>query len=392
MRRAHALGRPVLFLALAMMVTACGDDEPAQATVTSTAGAEVVLTTTATPIATSVAIPTVSPSITATATPAATAEATPPPAEPSPPPVVVTEAPAPQATIEALPPQPVVVTEEPAPPPPPAAMQVSVVLSGLAFAPASVSVTPGSTVTWVNNDGFAHDVTAGDGSFGSSTLNKGDSYSAQFPNAGTFSYICTIHPFMHGTVVGIRAGPRPVVRATLSRRGDSEERRMQPISDVTGLFRHQRAVRAWSDQPVPDELVRQVVEAATHAPSGLNSQPWRFLVVRDQAVKEQVSVLYEEAMAEQYQGAEPDRAQDRQTLAQAPVLIVPCVRVPRNGRVGFQTGASVYPACQNLMLAARSLGLGTVLSTLHRLRREQIHEVSGSRALGQRGDHPARLA
>jgi nitroreductase len=152
---------------------------------------------------------------------------------------------------------------------------------------------------------------------------------------------------------------------------------MQPIGDVMELFRHQRAVRAWSDRPVPDELVRRVIEAATHAPSGSNSQPWRFLVVRDQSVKQQVSALYEEAMAEQYQGAEPDRARDRQTLADAPVLIVPCVRVPRNGRVGFQTGASVYPACQNLMLAARALGLGTVLSTLHRLRREQIHAVLG---------------
>jgi nitroreductase len=152
---------------------------------------------------------------------------------------------------------------------------------------------------------------------------------------------------------------------------------MQPISEVMELFRHQRAVRAWSDKPVPDDLVRQVIEAATHAPSGSNSQPWRFLVIRDQAVKEQVSALYEEAMAEQYQGAEPDRARDRQTLAEAPVIIVPCVRVPRNGRVGFQTGASVYPACQNLMLAARALGLGTVLSTLHRLRREQIHDLPG---------------
>jgi plastocyanin len=78
---------------------------------------------------------------------------------------------------------------------------VSVSIAGLAFAPATVSVTPGSTVTWVNNDGFGHDVTSSDGSFGSSTLNKGDGYSAQFPSAGTFSYICSIHPFMAGTVV-----------------------------------------------------------------------------------------------------------------------------------------------------------------------------------------------
>ncbi len=152
---------------------------------------------------------------------------------------------------------------------------------------------------------------------------------------------------------------------------------MQPINDVMELFRHQRAVRAWSDQSVPDELVRQVIEAATHAPSGSNSQPWRFIVIRDQAVKDQLSALYEEAMAEQYRGGEPDRAADRHELAQAPVLIMACVRVPGNGRAGFQTGASIYPACQNLMLAARSLGLGTVLSTMHRLRKAQVHELLG---------------
>lgn len=152
---------------------------------------------------------------------------------------------------------------------------------------------------------------------------------------------------------------------------------MQPISDAMELFRHQRAVRAWSDQPVPDELVHQVIEAATHAPSGSNSQPWRFIVIRDQAVKDQLSALYEEAMAEQYGGGEPDRAADRHELAKAPVLIMACVRVPGNGRAGFQTGASIYPACQNLMLAARSLGLGTVLSTLHRLRKAQVHELLG---------------
>jgi amicyanin len=80
-------------------------------------------------------------------------------------------------------------------------VQVSVSIAGLAFVPASVSVTPGSTVTWVNNDASGHDVTLSDGSFGSSTLSKGDAYSAQFPSSGTFNYICSIHPFMHGTVV-----------------------------------------------------------------------------------------------------------------------------------------------------------------------------------------------
>ena len=53
------------------------------------------------------------------------------------------------------------------------------------------------------------------------------------------------------------------------------------------------------------------------------------------------------------------------------MLIVACVDTPTSGQAGFQTGASIYPSVQNLMLAARALGLGTVLTTLHRRRRPQ---------------------
>jgi plastocyanin len=80
-------------------------------------------------------------------------------------------------------------------------VQASVSISGLAFRPGLVSVTPGSTVTWTNNDSFPHDVVASDSSFQSSTLSRGDSYTAAFGSAGTFSYFCSIHPFMTGTVV-----------------------------------------------------------------------------------------------------------------------------------------------------------------------------------------------
>jgi nitroreductase len=59
------------------------------------------------------------------------------------------------------------------------------------------------------------------------------------------------------------------------------------------------------------------------------------------------------------------------------VLIVACVDTPASGQAGFQTGASIYPSVQNLMLAARALGLGTVLTTLHRRRKARIHEILG---------------
>lgn len=154
---------------------------------------------------------------------------------------------------------------------------------------------------------------------------------------------------------------------------------MRPIDDVNELFRHQRAVRAWRDEPVPDDLLHEVLQAAIHAPSGSNTQPWRFLVVRDQQVKDAVSAEYELAQGAR-RGDAAARGPNQRVgiLAQAAVLIIPCVRVPeRTGQAGFQTGASIYPACQNLMLAARARGLGTVLTTTHRIRRVQIHALLG---------------
>jgi len=69
---------------------------------------------------------------------------------------------------------------------------------------------------------------------------------------------------------------------------------MKPVSDVHELFRRQRAIRSFTDEDVPDALVDQVLTAAIHGPSGSNTQPWHFIVIRDRAVKRAVSEVYEE--------------------------------------------------------------------------------------------------
>ncbi len=150
---------------------------------------------------------------------------------------------------------------------------------------------------------------------------------------------------------------------------------MEPITDIKQLFRHQRQVRAFADRPVDDATLNEVLEAAIHGPSASNAQPWRFIVVRDPEVKAQLDTLYEAAFAEQYGGTPPPRGQDRQPLSQVPVLIVPCVRV--RGRANIATGASVYPSVQNLMLAARAIGLASGITTLHRLKLAEVHAVLG---------------
>jgi plastocyanin len=76
-----------------------------------------------------------------------------------------------------------------------------VAISGFAFSPATVTVKVGTTVTWTQQDEDQHTVTANDGSFGSSPLVTGTTYTHTFSAPGTYQYHCSIHPFMHGTVV-----------------------------------------------------------------------------------------------------------------------------------------------------------------------------------------------
>ncbi|HEY7708618.1 MAG TPA: nitroreductase family protein [Candidatus Entotheonella sp.] len=152
---------------------------------------------------------------------------------------------------------------------------------------------------------------------------------------------------------------------------------MQPVTDVHELFRRQRAIRNFTDEDVPDDLVEQVLTAAIHAPSGSNTQPWHFIVIRDPSVKQAISEVYEEARADISRVAAPSAGGVRQPLSAAPVLIVACVNTPTSGHAGFQTGASIYPSVQNILLAARALGLGSVLTTLHRRRKARIHEILG---------------
>ena len=72
---------------------------------------------------------------------------------------------------------------------------------------------------------------------------------------------------------------------------------MRPVTDVHELFRRQRAIRTFTDEDVPDELVNRVLTAAIHGPSGSNTQPWPFIVIRDPRVKHALSEVYEEARA-----------------------------------------------------------------------------------------------
>jgi nitroreductase len=105
------------------------------------------------------------------------------------------------------------------------------------------------------------------------------------------------------------------------------------------------SVRKWQHREVPDEAIERLIDAARHAPSSKDSQPWEFVVVRDSAVKQRFALTREES----------NRAE-----ATAPVLIVICADTKRSESRWIED-CSV--AAQNLLLAAHAMGLGAVWLT-----------------------------
>ena len=102
-------------------------------------------------------------------------------------------------------PSPAPTAPSPSPSPGPSGPSVSIVqgsisLTTTAYAPNPVTVSPGGTVTWTNNDSIAHTSTGDGGAWNSGSIAPGAKYSRAFPTAGTFSYHCAFHPGMVGTV------------------------------------------------------------------------------------------------------------------------------------------------------------------------------------------------
>ena len=159
--------------------------------------------------------------------------------------------------------------------------------------------------------------------------------------------------------------------------------------DIFEAINTQRAMRRLKPDPVSDELIWKLLDAAVRAPSGGNRQPWNFIVVRDQATKKQIAEWYLDAWNKSYglirEAAMANPATARtfasadylaNHLADVPVFIIATVNNAGVAPVS-PPGASIYPAVQNLMLAARALGLGTTLTTMHRANEEKVKQLLG---------------
>jgi nitroreductase len=169
-----------------------------------------------------------------------------------------------------------------------------------------------------------------------------------------------------------------------------------------------RALRRYKPDPIPDAVLTKILEAATQAPSGSNQQNWVFAVVKDAAKKKKISDIYARGAqilstiyANRPRPAHMDEKQFQtlwnsanylfEHMNEAPVLLFACLRADTGGpipnmppevaaqmgkmaRVG---GSSIYPAVQNIILACRSFGIGTVLTTLHIFYEDEVKEILG---------------
>lgn len=179
------------------------------------------------------------------------------------------------------------------------------------------------------------------------------------------------------------------------------------MSEMT-LFealRTQRSVREFTDEPVTDDQIRRMLDVAVCAPSAGNRQPWHFIVIRDEAKRRAIRDHYLASfrrykagvLGQAREGHEAAKAQvarwERrgapdafaETLDRIPVLILVCMDrerlgIPSDGNdfvAAPSAWASIYPAVQNLLLAAHGLGLGAVLTTLHLLAEPEIKAMLG---------------
>ncbi|MFK7894725.1 MAG: nitroreductase family protein [Myxococcota bacterium] len=145
----------------------------------------------------------------------------------------------------------------------------------------------------------------------------------------------------------------------------------EPSPSFFDLATRQRATRELLPDPVPDELIERIIETATHAPSAMNGQPWHFVVVQEESVRQQIA----DGARAAWVGFARDLSNDQEApgfksvdrwamtgLAVAPVIIVLC---GDTNRLPFeQMGSSIFPAAQNVLLAANALGLGSLMSNL----------------------------
>ncbi len=157
-----------------------------------------------------------------------------------------------------------------------------------------------------------------------------------------------------------------------------------------------RSIHRYRSDPIPEEDLGRILHAATRAPSGSNAQPFRFLVLRDAEETQRARALLGDSFRSNWSrkssdenwrkgsGADPDSPKARTArvmqrfvdgFERIPVIVLACFQ--RHHPPGLYDGASIYPACQNLFLAARALGYGACFSVWHLGVEKQLKQLLG---------------
>ena len=170
-----------------------------------------------------------------------------------------------------------------------------------------------------------------------------------------------------------------------------------------------RSLRRFKPDPVPDDVITKVLDAAIRAPSGSNQQSWEFIVIKDAAQRKKIGDVYRKGggilMALYANRVKPAHMSEDayrrlrasatylvDHMADAPVLLIACLKqtapagappklapevaAAMKGMARI-SGSSIYPAVQNIILACRGLGLGTVLTTIHAYFEDEVKAILG---------------
>ena len=169
---------------------------------------------------------------------------------------------------------------------------------------------------------------------------------------------------------------------------------IEPVPDLLAGLSTTRTIRRYTNEPIPDQDLASILWHATRAPSGSNRQPVRYVVLRDGPKAAEARKLLGESFRagwaakraddgyDEVRGDQADSPRRRMADAmqhyvdhfeQIPVVVLVCL--VRYRAANPMEGASVYPACQNLLLAARGLGYGGALTMWHGMVEAELREL-----------------
>ena len=148
----------------------------------------------------------------------------------------------------------------------------------------------------------------------------------------------------------------------------------------------QRAIRRFKPDPIPDDVLEDIMQATIRAPNGGNNQQWHFILVKGAEMRSKLAELYHEAWWAKRADAgimgpedlPPGKNSMRSAMRLAneigiaPVMVLICATAK-----GAQAAGSVIPSAQNMLLAARAFGIGGTIATLHPVVEERVHALFG---------------